>query len=307
MLPREIFDELYTFLQGIDEYVSSFRELTSPLDEDGLTDLLLSCLDASGRMPPGLSYPAAKFTQRVDEICEDQGYEENFDIRLEHERFTKVTEGLITQADFLIDLNYSNTSCADQDWRALYYIQAKKPRSLSLSAKIPYAAEQGKNIATLREWIGDEGVKYAAYCRPAVLGQSRDATLLAKLSDCCSDLQDYAAMEKAGIWINDGTALTVRDVLMAATKGSNPIAQFIAMHYRAGIAEGMRRFAPDDDSAEFDLLDRLSRFEDAAIKTVWSLTDVAGKPANRSIAKIVVSVKGPGPKPVLKSGGIKLL
>lgn len=306
MLPSRVHEELYRFLQGADEYASSFLEQTNPLDKDGLTNMLLSTLDSEGKAPTGLSYPASQFIANLKAICEEEEWEETFNFTLEHERFSKTTEGKITQSDFLLDLAYTETQRKEKNWRSIYYIQAKRPASFypkppSVDLKIPYDDDQDQRIGTLRKSIGENGLKYAVYCRSKILTAHTAATFLARLRALELYGLDQLSMENAGIWINDGAAETVSDLLWASTETSFPFAQFISMHYLDTKIDGLCRYALDDDSSEFGYLKRLAHFEESAIREVWDVTEVKGKPRKRNIAKLALHVTGPGPKPILKS------
>ncbi|WP_312950444.1 hypothetical protein [Agrobacterium sp.] len=310
MLPIAIYNELYKFLQCVDEYTASFLEQGSPLDEDGLTNILLSALNSTEKAPRGLAYTAAQLVEKSLSICDEEGFEQSFNFILEHERFSKNTEGKITQADFVLDLSYTDTQSKGEDWRAIYYIQSKKPPSfypdkLNVAAKIPYEDGQVGRISTLRSFIGEDGLKYAVYCRPKILTADNAATIVAKLSAHGLNPRDWQVTEAAGIWMNDGTAETVSDMLLATNDASFPFAQFIAMHYLAPDIAGLRKYAPDDESPEFSYLTKLAGFDDEAIKTIWDVTKVKGKPGKRSVAKLALHIAGPGPKPILKVTGPK--
>lgn len=307
MLHPELRHEFYRFLIATDAYVANELNLFPPLDEDGLTNKLLQCLNDQAGSPPGLDPNAAAFKARAAEVCDREGYEPPFVLELRHERFTKPVEGSITQSDLLLELSFDEPTDAANSWSAAYLIQAKKPSIVTPArppdrTRIRYDNDQLDRIQKLRGRVGSAALKFLFYCRQGALMADVTARLMTRLTvGLNKQSDDWASLQAAGLWVARDPHPTVSKVLLEAEVTSFNLARFIIAHYddenALPVDETAKIFqGQNDEKSEF--LQQICAGDRAALGQLWDLLET--DPVNlrgRSLQTLRIAVQAPGPAP----------
>ncbi len=286
-----------------------------PLDEDGLTNKLLQCLDGEGKPPPGLHPNVADFRARVAEICDREGFNPPFTLELRHERFSKKVEGSITQSDLLLELSFEDPEDHLKSWSAAYLIQAKKPvvgppGTPPAQTRIRYDKGQLTRIEKLRGLVGASGVKFGFYCRSSLFGASSIAQTFARLRNSFdTDSDDWRSLKTAGVWIGADALSNVGDLLKQAEATCFNLARFVVAHYdddgfQPDAGTTTKRAQGQSDAAS-DFLQRICAGNQEALDRLWAT--LGTDPVDRSdralrILRVMVRGPGPAPRPTFSSG-----
>lgn len=307
MLPDAVADEFCTFLVGVDRHVSTRLDTKFPPDEEEMTRSFLVCLDEDDQGADGLAYTVQALNEKISDICERDGYIDEFSFSLKFDKYSKRFEGSVTQADFLLDLSFDDTQDSRMSWRALYLMQAKLPKmgtsdTLNLHARIPYREAQDNDISTLSDILGDSH-RYILYCPVGVGGG--EPVVIAKLkSNSVISEANVDSLCKSGIWVHSGHENTVLEMLHNVCDLSWPLANFIVDHYvrnpTCSTAGALLKIPADAEATEQqDLLRRLAERDQGAIKYIAESLGRNPVQSAPLVGALVVNVKGPGLDPKL--------
>ena len=194
--PRAIRLVLRLF-DSIDQAVTTRLVRKRPWTEEALTGLLCDLLDAETQEDERLEYSLV--TMHKDFVRFDEPI--SIRLKVETHQYPKHLERWVTQSDLGLVVNYQNQFAPEFSLRRSWLLQAKRVFPSSggnsydrYSAFPSRDSEQEKRMRYLRDWAGEDFIRFLLYCpRPKTLGQPVRETLNQLRTNALSrNIFDYA-------------------------------------------------------------------------------------------------------------------
>lgn len=285
---------LIRYFDGIDLAVSRRLSRVVPPSETTLTQEFCALMDADAqRREQSLPFDAAALQEALAKPGDM--LDMTFSVAA-HQHGTRL-EAYVSQADFGLILEYSNTVLPALNWRAAYLMQAKRlfPDAIGgYSAASVFSStslEQQRRMGDLADILGEPAIRYWLYMPPTNGYEPASASAIRALHarNLAGNIFDYAlglalrdTLERsggidAGMWVAGLTASsTAAGVHSAAFDGADPFTWFVLQHFGRlssqpvpalelniegargrGSVERVTRIAEGDRRAAQDLIDEL--------------------------------------------------
>ncbi|MEN9868475.1 MAG: hypothetical protein RL748_4065 [Pseudomonadota bacterium] len=244
---------LLRHFDAIDQVVSRRMTRKRPWAEEALTGLLCDLLDAETQEEEKVSYTL----QQLHEDLAQSDEPISIRLRIDSHQYPKHLERWVTQSDFGFIVNYQDQFESSHSTRLAWLLQAKrvfpeKDGTYDVNSSFKSIdAEQHARMKALRDWAGEEFIRYFLYCpRPKELGpyvreelnQRRinalsdnifDYTLGLELRD---DILSATPTTAAGMFVGslDNTPKTLGETHSEIFSHSIPFAWFIVHHLAVG-------------------------------------------------------------------------
>ena len=275
---------LLRHFDALDEVVARRLTRKRPWQEEALTGLLCDLLDAETQIEEKVTYTLSQLHEDLANSDEPVGIR----LKIESHQYPKHLERWVTQADFGLIITYQDQFERSHSTSSAWLMQAKRvfpSRDGGYETSSKFAstdASQDLRMKTLRDWAGEEFIRYFLYCpRPKDLQRPvREALNQARTTALSEDIFDYTlGLElrddllsasptiAAGLFVAslDGVPKTLLETHSSLFSRSTPFSWFIiqhmakgrhSIHHRRPSPESIRSGNPSPRSAEIERLVR---------------------------------------------------
>ncbi|KIG10923.1 hypothetical protein [Caballeronia concitans] len=180
---------------ALDEAVAKRLTRKRPWQEEALTGLLCDLLDAETQVEEKVSYTLNQLHEDLAKSDEPVGIR----LEIDSHQYPKHLERWVTQADFGLIIKYQDQFDHNHSTSAAWLMQAKRAfpaRNGDYETNSKFAsadAAQDARMKALRDWAGEDFIRYFLYCpRPRDLQQPvREALNQARTNALSGDIFDY--------------------------------------------------------------------------------------------------------------------
>ncbi len=275
---------LLRHFDALDEVVARRLARKRPWQEEALTGLLCDLLDAETQIEEKVTYTLSQLHEDLSNSDEPVGIR----LKIDSHQYPKHLERWVTQADFGLIITYQDQFERNHSTSSAWLMQAKRvfpSRTGEYEANSKFAstdAAQDLRMKTLRDWAGEEFIRYFLYCpRPKDLQQPvREALNQARTNALSGDIFDYTlGLElrddllsasptiAAGLFVAslDDVPKTLLETHSSLFSRSTPFSWFIiqhmangrhSIHHRRPSPESIRSGSRGARSAEIERLVR---------------------------------------------------
>ncbi|ENN83706.1 hypothetical protein RHSP_74315 (plasmid) [Rhizobium freirei PRF 81] len=288
MLPRVLLNPVYRFLLSVDRCISYEVSALKRADENGVTDRLLWCLNANGEPVPNIEFS-------IDDLKRDvrQLVGEGFPIGVEFktERYTQNYEGDVTQADYGLNINFTDPSQinpAMKKWTATYFMQSKVAKvppdsdQWDLRASFSRTSGQPNAIDRLRSLVGNRGLLYHLYCPSGALRYASSSKLFKTIEATGVNKGAPSVYWRSGFWLTH-TLPTNMKTLFANRVHPTPWTLLILSHFfnlrgLDGLIIEPERLYEGQKNEEAQFREDLFKRDPKAVESAYLLKIADGQP-----------------------------
>lgn len=186
---------LLRHFDALDDVVASRLTRKRPWQEEALTGLLCDLLDAETQEEERVSYTLSQLLEDLGKTYEPVGV----NLRVDTHQYPKHLERWVTQSDFGLIINYQDQFDRSLSTSTSWLMQAKRlfpSKSGHYDTNSKFESinqDQHKRMQLLREWAGEDFIRYFLYCpRPKKLDPTvRESLNHARTKALSGEIFDY--------------------------------------------------------------------------------------------------------------------